>query len=116
MSESLRKNAKKQDLKAVENPAGIFRTTMAYTNESMLCHFNMKKGAEIPLHHHRATQNGYVVSGAIEFLIGDGTRSFRAEAGSGYAFGADEPHGARVIEDAEVIEVFSPMRPEYADN
>ncbi len=116
MANSSRNRAQRDQLEAVENPVGILRTTMAYNDQSMLCHFRMKKGAEIPLHHHPAAQNGYVVSGKIEFKTGDGTETFLAAAGSGYAFGPDEPHGANVLEDAEVIEVFSPMRPEYADN
>lgn len=115
MKEKNRARVQRDALKAVENPKGIFRTTMAYNRETMLCHFSMKKGAEIPLHHHPAVQNGYVTSGKVRFQTAAGG-SFIAEAGSGYAFGSEEPHGALVLEDAEVIECFSPMRPEYADN
>lgn len=81
----------------------------------MLCHFVMKEGAEIPLHNHDAVQNGYVISGRVQFRD-EGGDAFIAEAGSGYAFGANEKHGALVLEDSEVIECFAPMRPEYADN
>jgi quercetin dioxygenase-like cupin family protein len=101
-----------QDREAVENPPEIWRTTLAFNDQTMLCHFQMKKGASIPLHHHPAVQNGYVIKGKLRFLQEDGT-SFIAEAGCGYAFGPDEPHGAEVLIDAEVIECFSPKRPEY---
>ena len=100
------------DRQPVESPPGIRRTTMAYNDETMLCHFAMSAGARIPLHHHPAVQNGYVISGRIRFIGADGG-SFVAEAGSGYVFGADEPHGAEVLVDAEVIECFAPKRPEY---
>ena len=116
MSENSRSRAQRQELSATENPKGISRTTMSYNDESMLCHFKMNAGAEIPLHHHPAAQNGYVISGKVEFRTGDGSDTFVAVAGSGYTFGPEEPHGAKVLEDAEVIEVFAPMRPEYADN
>jgi quercetin dioxygenase-like cupin family protein len=116
MPESSRNRAQRDSLKAVENPEGIRRTTMAYNDQTMLCHFTMKQGAEIPLHHHPAAQNGYIISGKVEFRTGDGSETFLAVAGSGYAFGPEEPHGAKVLEDSEVIEVFAPMRPEYADN
>ncbi len=43
---------------------GIARRTLAFNDEAMLCHFNMGKGATIPLHNHRASQVGYVVSGS----------------------------------------------------
>ena len=115
MDKESRTRAQRQKLSAVENPKGILRTTMAYSRETMLCHFYMSKGAEIPLHNHPAVQNGYVISGKIEFRTGDGN-SFIAEAGSGYAFASEEVHGAQVLEDAELIECFAPMRPEYADN
>jgi len=102
----------RHDRTTVENPPGIYRTTMAYNDQTMLCHFQMKAGAQIPLHHHPAVQNGYVIRGRVRFLREDGS-SFLAEAGSGYVFGPDEPHGATVLDDAEVIECFAPKRPEY---
>lgn len=112
---SQRSVCKKADLKAIEGPDGIYRTTMAYNDETMLCHFTMTKGASIPLHNHPAAQNGYIVSGRVRFLKEDGS-SLVAEPGTGYAFGPNETHGAEVLEDAEVIECFAPMRAEYADN
>ena len=102
------------DAATVENPPGIFRTTLSYGEESMLCHFKMTKGSKIPLHNHPAVQNGYVVSGKIRFNRGQTGETFVAEAGSAYFFISMEYHGAEVLEEAEVIEVFSPMRPEYA--
>ncbi len=116
MADPTRNRANRQELKAVENPAGISRTTVAYTIDTMLCHFEMKKGASIPLHHHPAAQTGYVISGKVQFKTGNGDTTFIAGPGCGYAFESDEPHGADVLEDSEVLEVFAPMRPEYADN
>ena len=106
--------ARRQSTRAVENPPGIFRTALAWNAQTMLCHFRMTAGAKIPLHHHPAAQNGYVVSGRLRFQRGDGT-SFEATSGVGYCFGPEEPHGADVIEESEVIECFAPMRPEYAE-
>lgn len=101
-----------QDRETVENPPGIFRTTLAFNDQTMLCHFRMAKGARIPLHHHPAVQNGYIIKGEVRFLKEDGS-SFVARQGCGYAFGPDEPHGAEVLSDAQVIECFAPKRPEY---
>jgi quercetin dioxygenase-like cupin family protein len=100
------------DVRPVESPAGIFRTTLAYNAQAMLCHFRMEKGARVPLHEHTAAQNGYVISGRVRFLT-EGS-SFEAVAGTGYCFAPRERHGAEVIEPSEVIECFAPMRPEYA--
>jgi len=101
--------------KTIEKPEGVFRTTLSYNEQSMLCHFRMSAGAQIPLHDHEAVQNGYVISGSIRFLREDGS-SFVATAGTSYVFGSMEKHGAEVLADAELIECFTPMRPEYADS
>lgn len=112
---------------AKEGPEGIFRRSLSYNDEAMTCHFLLSEGASIPLHHHPAVQNGYVLRGKIRFLRGRAgsdsketadaadrvESSFIAEAGTSYIFDSQEPHGAEVIEEAEVIEFFTPMRPEY---
>ncbi len=71
--------------------------------------------ARIPLYSHVAVQNGYVIRGKVRFQLAGG-RSFVAVPGSSYVFDTREEHGAEVLEDSAVIEVFAPMRPEYADN
>jgi quercetin dioxygenase-like cupin family protein len=100
--------------KKVEMLPGIIRTTMAYNDESMLCHFTLKRGASIPLHNHEAVQNGFVIKGMMRFLQ-DGGKSITVEEGDGYIFESNEKHGAEVLEDSEIIECFTPMRPEYLD-
>ena len=102
----------KKDLIPVEGPEGIFRTTMEFTDNAMLCQFNMKKGAKVPLHNHSAEQIGYVISGRVKFIKKD-DEGFIAEPGCGYTFKTMEFHGAEVLEDSEVIECFSPARDEY---
>ena len=114
MEEKTRALSDRSSSKTVENPKGVFRTTMSYNPQIMLCHFILKKGALIPLHNHEAVQNGYVIRGKAKFLRADGS-SFLARSGSGYAFGPGESHGAEALEETEVVECFSPMRPEYAE-
>jgi quercetin dioxygenase-like cupin family protein len=96
---------------AVEQLPGIWRTTLCWNEASMLCHFHMMPGAKVPLHTHAAAQNGYVVRGRVRFLQEDG--EFVAGPGDAYLFEGNRRHGAEVLEDSEVIEVFTPMRPEY---
>lgn len=102
----------KKDLPAVENPPGIFRKTLEYTDDAMVCHFDMKKGAKVPLHNHHAAQLGYVISGRVRFIL-ENNAHFIAEAGCSYSFDRFEYHGAEVLEDSEVMECFSPAREEY---
>lgn len=112
MKEPVRKLALLAKSRGQEGPPGITRTTLSYDKDIMVCHFSMNKGAAIPLHDHQAAQSGYIISGRVKFFREDGSH-FIAETGTGYTFSAWEKHGADVLEDSEVIEAFSPMRPEY---
>jgi hypothetical protein len=42
------------------------------------------------------------------------TLSYGAEASPSYFFGPNEYRAAEALEDSEFVEVFAPMRPEYA--
>jgi quercetin dioxygenase-like cupin family protein len=92
---------------------GIYRQTLAYNKQAMLCLFELKKDADIPLHNHSNVQIGYVISGKIKFLSEVKENEFIAATGDSYVFEAEEKHGAKVLEDSTVIEVFHPFRPEY---
>ncbi len=99
------------DIDPVEGPEGILRRSLAYSKDALLCTFTMKKGATIPLHNHIHGQIGYVIKGKLQFLTEKG--GFIAQTGDSYVFNSEEKHGAEVLEDSEVIEVFTPCRDEY---
>ena len=101
-----------EDAKAVENPPGVVRKTLAYNKETMLCHFTLKKGAKIPLHNHPPVQIGYILSGHARFL---GDNEFEAKAGEAYCIESGVTHGTEALEDTVYVEVFSPSREEYED-
>lgn len=107
-----RETARRDETPAVESPPGVFRRTIAFNDQLMMCHFDLKKGARIPFHHHPAAQNGYLISGRMRMLWEDG-RQLLAEPGTGWCFVPNERHGAEVLEDSEAVECFSPSRPEY---
>jgi quercetin dioxygenase-like cupin family protein len=77
----------------------------------MLCYFTLKKNAEIPIHSHKEHQIGYVISGKLKFLTDNG--DFIVVKGDCYLFDSDEKHGAKILEDSEVIDIFSPARNDY---
>ena len=103
------------EARAVENPPQVFRKTLAYNQEAMLCRFDLKKGARIPLHNHKAVQIGYVISGYVCFLAENENENFEVTAGDSYVFDAYRKHGAIALQDTTFIEVFSPSRDEYKD-
>ena len=91
---------------------GVQTCALPIYSDLMMCIFEQRKGVSLELHRHVAVQNGYVLSGAIQFTRGDGT-SFIARAGDSYVFDSNEEHGSSCIEDACFIENFTPCRPEY---
>ncbi|TXT66754.1 MAG: Cupin domain protein [Promethearchaeota archaeon] len=101
----------KDDIEPIQALEGIYRKTLIYNENVMLCLFYLDKNASIPIHNHEAHQIGYILKGKIKFLLEDG--SFLAEMGDSYVFNSMEKHGAEIIEDSEVIEVFSPSRNDY---
>ena len=102
------------ELSGVEGPDGVLRRTLVHNDDVMLCHFELKQGATIPLHNHRPSQIGYVIRGCVRFRSDRHPDGFEVRAGDSYVFDPDEHHGAEAVEDSVFIEVFSPARPEYA--
>lgn len=96
----------------IEFRPGVHRTTLSYDECSMLCRFQMPKGAKIALHDHEALQNGFVISGKLRFYYEDGS-DFVVGPGDGYVFASREKHGSEALEDVDFIEFFAPLRPEY---
>ena len=90
--------------KSVENPPGVIRRTLSYNDEAMLCHFLLEKGAQIPLHNHRATQIGYILKGKAKFLAANKENGFEAGTGDSYVFEPHVDHGTIALEKTEYIE------------
>ncbi len=102
----------KKDVQRATFIEGIHRKTITYNSSVMLCQFILEKDAEIPLHDHEANQTGYVLFGRIKFLT-ETRGEFIVQEGDGYTFDAWEKHGAKIIETAEIIEVFNPIREDF---
>ena len=103
------------EAKPIENPPGVVRKTLSYNDEAMLCHFVLAKGAKIPLHNHRATQIGFIVSGRDRFLAENPQDEFEGGPGQSYVFSRFVKHGTVALEATEYVEVFVPVRDEYKD-
>ncbi len=100
-----------KDVEPVEMLAGIFRHTLVYNDGVMLVYFDLRKGADLPLHSHPHTQMGYVVKGQLDFHIYG--KTYRLKAGDSYHAPSNVDHGAKVLEDCIVIDVFNPSRDDY---
>ena len=101
----------KSTVKSIEALPGIYRKTLIYNSNMMLCHFFLKENSDVPLHSHKENQIGYVIKGKLQFFTEN--EEFMAEEGDSYVFESNEKHGAKILEDSEVIDVFSPSREDY---
>jgi len=106
-----KKPVSKDSVNAVEILPGIYRKTLVYNNNMMLCYFSLDKNSYVPLHSHKEHQIGYVIRGKLQFETERG--NIVVGAGDSYIFESNEKHGAVILEDSEVIDIFSPSRDDY---
>jgi len=90
---------------------GVQYKTLIWGTKSSLSMFELDRGAAIPNHRHPNEQSGYLISGKIVFII-EGER-FEAKPGNGWNLESNVEHGAEILEDSVIIEVFSPVREDY---
>jgi unsaturated pyranuronate lyase len=89
------------------------RIRTPYGRNVMLSYLEMDEGAVVPLHRHPHEQAGMLLTGRMELTIGDETRT--VEAGSMFIIPPDTPHKAVAMGGpAVVLDVFSPIREDYA--
>ena len=100
-----------EEVDPVKMLPGIFRRTLVYNDKVMLVYFDLKKDADLPMHSHPHQQMGYVVKGKLDFYIYD--KTYRLKEGDSYFAPSNAEHGAKVIEDSIVIDVFNPAREDY---
>ncbi|MCA9036524.1 MAG: cupin domain-containing protein [Planctomycetaceae bacterium] len=101
------------DFQAVEPVPGC-RLRTPYGENLMLSYLEMDEGAEIPLHHHPHEQGGILLKGRMQLTIGEETRI--CEAGSMFIIPPNVPHRAVAVDGpAVVMDVFSPVREDYAE-
>ena len=82
-------------------------------NHVTIARFELKQGGVVPLHAHPNEQVSFVVSGTLKFLI-DG-KEIVVAGGEVLQIPGGVPHEIEVVEDALVIDVFSPVRQDWID-
>jgi quercetin dioxygenase-like cupin family protein len=90
---------------------GVRRKTLAVGEHSLMTKFVLEFGSELPVHKHPHEQIGFLLSGRLILTIGE--ESCDMEPGDSWAIPGDVEHSAKVIERAEAIEVFTPVRQDY---
>jgi quercetin dioxygenase-like cupin family protein len=90
---------------------GVRRKTLCHGRATMITEFRLTGGHGLPQHGHPHEQTGYLVSGRLQFTIGDETRE--VGPGDSWCIPSGVVHGAVVLEDAVAVEVFSPVREDF---
>lgn len=103
------------DTTPIEQFSGVVRRTLVSGERLTLVEIRIAPGAEVPLHTHPHEQAGQVQAGEIELRLGgsDGEAQ-RLGPGDSYLIPGDLPHHVRAIDAATLVEVFSPVREEFA--
>ena len=91
---------------------GLLRQVLAYGGNLMLVRHLMEKGWVGAKHSHPHEQLVYVVSGHIRFTGGGWT--FEARTGDSFVVPGGVEHQASAVERSEVLDVFTPIREDYA--
>jgi quercetin dioxygenase-like cupin family protein len=106
------------DTRAVEAFPGVTRRTLASGERLTLVEIHLDAGSEVPEHTHPHEQAGHVAAGRVRFRIGrpdGGADEVEVVRGDSYLIPGGLPHYARALEDATLIEVFSPVREDFAE-
>jgi quercetin dioxygenase-like cupin family protein len=85
-----------------------------YGENIMLSYLTLDEGADIPLHKHPHEQAGILLEGKLSLTIGEDTRL--CEPGNLFIIPPNTPHAAKPVDGpAVVLDVFSPVREDYAE-
>jgi quercetin dioxygenase-like cupin family protein len=97
----------------VEELSPLIGRQFVVGKDVMVARVLLKKGANVPLHHHHNEQITYILEGALEFLIA-GERIV-VHAGEVLCIPPNVPHEANALEDTVDVDIFSPPRQDWID-
>lgn len=90
---------------------GVTMRPLAFEEKTILCEFNLEKGYKLPAHNHPYEQTGYLISGKLNFRIDK--KWHLAEAGDSWCIPENVEHEVEILENSVLLELFSPIRPDY---
>lgn len=91
---------------------GSTRRVLAYTKELMIVEMTFEEGSSGALHSHPHHQNTYILSGKFRFSVDGDT--VEVSEGDSLAFESGVTHGMVCLEKGALLDVFTPMRKEFA--
>lgn len=90
---------------------GLTRRILAYNDKLFVAEHRMEKGWKGVPHSHPHEQAAYVVSGRLSVTCGG--RTFEIKTGDTFLVRGGVEHSATALEEAVVVDVFTPCREDY---
>ena len=90
---------------------GLSRKILAHGGKMMMVEVRFKKGARGIVHSHPHEQVSYIHKGSFEVEI-DGEKELLS-AGDSFYTPPDVPHGVLALEEAVILDVFTPQREDF---
>lgn len=90
-----------------------FLGRMLHTESTTLAYWNIKKGAQLPEHHHVHEQIVNVFEGELQMVIGG--KEMILGPGDTFAIPSDVPHSGVALTACRVLDVFTPAREDYKE-
>lgn len=100
-----------RDVTATPCEPGVSRKVLSYSQRLMMCEISFQKGAKGSRHAHPHHQITYVQQGSLRFTLGNKTSV--VSKGDSILIPPDLPHSVEALEDAVLVDVFSPMREDF---
>lgn len=101
------------DIEPFELLPGL-RIRAPFGKNLMLSFLEFDRDAVVPFHSHPHEQGGIVLQGRVELTIGDDSRT--VGPGALYIIPSNTPHRAAAVDGpAVVLDVFAPVREDYAE-
>lgn len=100
------------NLEATQLDEKLSRKILGTGGKLMMVEVTFKKGGIGAVHAHTDhEQVSYIVSGSFEITVG--TEKKVVYAGDSFYAGLNVPHGVEALEDAVILDVFTPIREDF---
>ncbi len=90
------------------SPAEGVEMRVVHAERMTMVFFRVSAGTRVPEHAHPHEQVGALIRGLLDLAVGD--EIFTVRAGEAYHVPGGVPHSAFCREDADLVEVFCPVR------
>ncbi len=102
---------KYEDVAGQDIGGGITRRILAHNGNMMIVEATFEKGAVGTEHRHPHEQVSYILSGSFRYTMEGET--YELKKGDTYYVPPEVLHGAVALEDAVILDIFTPQREDF---